>query len=301
MQQEKPLVSVVVLSYNSEDTILETLDSIYAQTYENLELVVNDDCSQDDTVAVVQQWADTYSQRFVHCTVHVNERNLGVPGNLNAGIRLSHGVYIKDLAADDMLLPDCIDLYVAECLKHDYNNLCARVRLFSEQDGVKEYREGYVPEVSFFQKDAKAQYPDMLVENRIVSPTFFSKRSLLDEMGLYDTYYRFAEDYPMYLDISRNGYKLNFLDAYTVEYRLSESSLSNVTTGRAVHPGFHKTLKSIFYRKRLLPLLKYGKLKRILSELRKFLCNDLIILLGNDLGKGTVRFLAALRDTHMKQ
>ena len=296
---KQPLVSVVVVSYNSADTIAQTLDSIFAQSYPQIELIVSDDCSADNTVAVAQEWAATHADRFVNCVIHANPENLGVPGNLNAGIRLSHGVYIKDLAADDLLLPDCIAQSVAFCEENGCNNLCARVRPFYMDNGKKVYCDAFLLDEAFFQKDPAAQYPDMLVENRILSPTFFSTRTLLEEMGMYDPRYRFAEDYPMYLKISKSGNKLYFLDAYTVEYRISENSLSNVTTGRAVHPGYHRTTKSIFYRARFFELLKYGKFKRVLSEMRKFLCNDLIILFGNDLSHGIVRFLTKLRDSHL--
>jgi len=297
-QDNLPLVSVVIVSYHSADTITETLDSIYDQTYPNIELVVSDDCSSDDTVAVAQQWAQTHAERFHNCIIHKNPENLGVPGNLNAGILLSHGYYIKDLAADDLLLPDAIEQYVRCCQEQGYNNLCARVRPFFMADGVKQYGQDMPVNTAFFEKSAQEQYPDMLVEDRIFSPAFFSTRQLLDEMGLYDPTYRFAEDYPMYLKISAAGHKLNFMDTYTVEYRQSENSLSHLRGGRAVHPGFHKTLRKFFYRVRLFPLLKHGKIKRIISELRWFSCNDLILLFGNNTSRRIVRALLKLRDKH---
>lgn len=296
---QQPLVSVIVLSYNSSDTIIETLDSVYGQTYPNIELIISDDCSSDKTVALAQQWAQEHAHRFVNCVVHANPQNQGVPGNLNAGIRLSRGYYIKDFAADDLMLPECIELNVACCQKNGYNNLSSRAHLFRIQDGKKVACEDLLLDMAFFEKDAAGQYRDMLIEHRIISPTFFATRALLDEMGLYDTRYRFMEDYPMNMKIPRCGHKLNFLDAYTVEYRQSESSLSNMTTGRAVHPGFHKTMKKFFYAERFFELLKYRKFKRALSQVRSFLCSDLILLFGNDRKLGVVRFLLKLRDSHI--
>lgn len=299
MENGNPLVSVVVVSYCSQDTIIETLDSIYNQTYLNLELIVSDDHSKDDTVEVARQWAASHADRFANCVIHANAQNLGVPGNLNAGIALSCGTYIKDLAADDLLLPDCIEKYVASCQQNGWNNVCARVHPFCIEGDKKRSCDEIPLDEAFYEKSAEEQYKGMLIDNRIFSPTFFATKALLEQMGLYDTQYRFAEDYPMYLKICKTGNKLHFIDDYTVEYRLSASSLSNVTTGRAVHPGYHKTIKRIFYRERFFPLLKYGMVKRVLSEMRKYLCNDLIILFGNDLGSGIVRFFVKLRDSHL--
>lgn len=301
MENGNPLVSVVVVSYHSRDTILETLDSIYAQTYQNIELIVSDDCSRDNTVDVVREWAKTHADRFSAFHIHTKEKNLGVPGNLNAGIRLSTGKYIKDLAADDLLLPACIEQYVTCCEANGWNNVCARVRPFCINDGEKTDCDPIELEVDFFEKSPEEQYKDMLVVNRLCSPTFFATRELMDTMGLYDSRYRFMEDYPMYTQIVKSGHQLHFLDEYTVEYRLSESSLSNVVGGRAIHPGYHKNLRSFFWRVRFPGLLKYKKLKRLLSEIRVLVCNDLIILLGNDLSKRTVRFLTRLRDAHFSK
>lgn len=291
MKNGKPLVSVVVVSYHSRDTITETLDSIYNQSYQNIELIVSDDCSKDDTVAVAEQWAQAHADRFVNCIIHANPENLGVPGNVNTGIRLSAGVFIKILAADDMLLPACIEKNVTCCLENGYNNLSSRVIPFRIENGQKVTCPEFQLNTAFFRKDATGQYRDMLVEHRILSPTFFVARSLLDEMGLYDTRFRFMEDYPMNLKIPKSGHQLHFLDDYTVEYRLSDSSLSNQTQGRVVHPGYHRTLKSFFFKVRLAGLLRYGKFKRVIGELRRFFYCDLIILFGNDRQLGFVRFL----------
>ena len=296
MKLETPLVSVVVVSYHSQDTILETLDSIYAQTYENIELIVSDDGSGDDTVAVAQAWAETHAGRFVNCVIHANPKNLGVPENLNTGIRLSRGEYIKDLAADDLLLPDCIEKNVACCLDRGWDNLSSRVHPFCIRDGKKVACAEIALDEAFFEKNAAGQYRDMLVENRIFSPTFFIKRDLVEQLGMYDPRFRFMEDYPMYLKIPKSGHQLHFLDDYTVEYRLSDSSLSNRTEGRVVHPGYHRTLKDFFFMVRLPELLRYRKLKRVFGELRRFILADLILLFGNDRGKKSVAFLEKLKN-----
>lgn len=59
------LVSVVVITYNSEKYILETLESIKTQSYKNLELIISDDCSKDDTVMICRDWLDKEGERFI--------------------------------------------------------------------------------------------------------------------------------------------------------------------------------------------------------------------------------------------
>ena len=97
-----PLVSVVVMSYNSAATIAETLDSIKAQTYQNLELIVTDDCSPDGkTLEIIQNWLDANGSRFVYADLVTTDKNTGVSGNINRGVAKSHGEWIKSIAGDD--------------------------------------------------------------------------------------------------------------------------------------------------------------------------------------------------------
>lgn len=290
------LVSVVVISYNSGTTILETLESIYNQTYPDIELIVSDDCSSDDSAELAKQWAQTHEDRFVRCLVHKNPENLGVPGNLNTGILLSGGHYIKVLAADDLLRPDCVALNEACCEENGYDVLCSRVCTFSVHNGEKIPGREIQIDAAFFEKNVADQYRDELVENRVMSPTLFIARTLFDEIGMYDTRYRFMEDYPMYVKLLKHGHKIHFLDACTVEYRMSENSISNAVHQRSVHPGYFQTVKMFFYKERLLGLLKNFKIKRILWEMRRFLYTDVILLMGNDRRKASVRFLEAMRD-----
>ena len=58
----QPLVSVPVITYNSAKFVLETLESIKAQTYQNIELVISDDCSTDNTVQICRDWVDLINQ-----------------------------------------------------------------------------------------------------------------------------------------------------------------------------------------------------------------------------------------------
>jgi alpha-1,3-rhamnosyltransferase len=71
-----PLVSIVVITYNSSSYVIETLESIKAQTYQNIELIVSDDCSKDKTVDVCKKWIEKNKQRFVRTElITIEKRN----------------------------------------------------------------------------------------------------------------------------------------------------------------------------------------------------------------------------------
>ncbi len=101
-----PLVSVVVPCYNHEKYVKETIESIINQTYKNIELIVIDDGSKDNSVQVIQEMADKHGFTFVH------RPNKGLSATLNEGIRLSKGKYFCAIASDDILMLEKIEKQV---------------------------------------------------------------------------------------------------------------------------------------------------------------------------------------------
>ena len=96
------LVSVCIPAYNNAGTIRATVESVLASDYENIELIVVDDCSTDDTYEIL---CGMESQKL---SVYRNEKNLGMAGNWNRCLSLCRGEYVRLLCADDRIAPDLI-------------------------------------------------------------------------------------------------------------------------------------------------------------------------------------------------
>ena len=107
-------VSVVIPTYNSSQTILETLQSVFAQTIQPLEILVIDDCSSDDTVSLVAACSE------VHPLVRViqQDRNVGVTGTRNKGILQAKATWVALLDADDLWTPDKLEKQLAYAAEH---------------------------------------------------------------------------------------------------------------------------------------------------------------------------------------
>ncbi len=103
----QPLVSICIPSYNNEDFIIATLESVLQQTYSNFEILITDDCSKDKTVAVIKKISDP------RIRVIENERNLGIGRNWQKALSEATGKYVKLLCGDDILYPECLSRQVA--------------------------------------------------------------------------------------------------------------------------------------------------------------------------------------------
>ena len=101
-----PLVSVVIATYNGERFIGKQLDSILAQTYPNIEVIIVDDCSSDNTVNLLQQYAAIHQNIFIY----QNDKNLGYVKNFEKGMLLSKGDFIAPSDQDDIWLPQKIQV-----------------------------------------------------------------------------------------------------------------------------------------------------------------------------------------------
>ena len=112
---EDNLVSIITPTYNCGRFIAETIRSVQAQTYGDWEMLIVDDCSTDDTKAVVGQFADDARIKY-HCL----ERNSGAAVARNAALRMARGRWIAFLDSDDLWLPEKLERQLEFMKAHGY-------------------------------------------------------------------------------------------------------------------------------------------------------------------------------------
>lgn len=219
---QAPAVSVAVISYNAAETIEETLDSILRQDYgaENMELVISDDGSTDDTVRVTRSWLDRNREAFCRVAFIDNPTNGGVSRNCNVAWRAASGDWIKTIAADDILLPHCLSANLDFVQRHpDCSVIFSKMRWFGSIDRV-------TPEpsqMSLFEMPALEQFKSLRFGSFNFAPTSFIRRETLEAVGYADERFRNIEDLPLWLRFTRQGHRLCFNDRVTVNYRVSDS------------------------------------------------------------------------------
>lgn len=239
---QHPLVSVAVIAYNSAEYILETLESVKAQTYDNIELVVSDDCSSDDTVRICRKWVNDNRSRFVDVHIVESPVNTGQSGNYNRAFDACTGEWIKEIDGDDLLLPNCID-YCISFLQDNPNVffLFGRQLYFGgQQENYVEYEKIF--DAEFFSLSPQEQLYELVNgRNHIPSASSFYNRQYITELKVRnDEKIPLLEDYPKWINLLCAGVVFHFMNKPIVKYRIK----SGIST---------QTMQSVeFYRSNLL-------------------------------------------------
>ena len=243
-----PLVSVDVITYNSADTIIEALNSVAAQTYPKIELIVSDDCSKDNTIALVQNWIEAHKKRFVRTQIVTADKNTGVTGNYSRAAEACQGEWIKDLDGDDILLPNCIELYIDYVTKNpDTIYLFGKVEVLGENELKVRNFEDTIFDYTFFDLSAEEQYKWLITRSfqPIASVTSFYHRQKTEEAGIiYDTRIPMLEDWPRWIQLVKAGIKLHFVNSIIARYRVSGSV--SICSGTMYSESFRRSLALMY-------------------------------------------------------
>ena len=213
---ERPKVSVVTCAYNAAPWIGQTLDSVFAQTFTDYEVIVIDDGSTDNTREIVQQFAERVRL--------IDQPHRGVAAARNAGIAGSRGELVVQLDADDLWLPTALATLVPAFDDPTVGLACSDVLVWDERtpwDRCPRYWE------RIRRPDADTvALAQLLHENFVPNLTCLVRRSLLERVGGYDERLPPVEDYDMWLRIALAGGKIRCIDQVQGVYRVRAGSLS---------------------------------------------------------------------------
>ena len=226
-----PLVSVVISCFNQAHYLPDAIESVLAQTYPHLEVVVVDDGSTDNTSEVASRFPGV---RVVH------QSNQGLSAARNTGIRQTNGDYLIFLDADDRLLVSCVEAGL-ECFRRHSEAAFVSGRFrFIAHDGTVLYRnQGYTIE--------RDHYREMLRRNYIpMGATVMYRRSVFEAVGGFEPSLHPAQDCELYFRITRS-FAVACHDGEVTEYRRHGSNVSrdSVVMLRATLAGLRAQRKHV--------------------------------------------------------
>lgn len=245
------LVSIIVPNYNSEKYIKETLDSVLAQTYQDWEMLVIDDCSSDGSVDIIRAYAEKDSR----IQLILREKNTGVANVRNAGLELAKGKYIALLDSDDVWTEDKLERQVA-LLEETGAEIGYCSYDFIDENSQPMGKAFKVPEKTNFKK--------MLVSNVVSCSTAMIQAELLKAHPFNPDYYH--EDYVLWMELMRIPVQAVGDTKVLMHYRQSANSRSHKKGNAAKHRWiiYRKVLKLswvrsvwVFIRYAIKGVLKY--------------------------------------------
>jgi glycosyltransferase involved in cell wall biosynthesis len=196
-----PKVTIAIPTYNSEKFLEQTLKSILDQTYQDFEIIISDDNSNDNTKNIV----DYYLEKYKNIKFFTNTNNLGLFANFNKCIEYAQGEYINIIGHDDVMLPRNIQMkckildnypnvgLVASSIKciDQYNNFIT----LGDVNWAKYEADSLEKGKEWIQYKASANNP-------ICCPFVFLRRSTLEKSGFFSCEYPFVGDYEMWLRVA---------------------------------------------------------------------------------------------------
>lgn len=231
------LVSIIIVTYNSSKFIEQTLDSCLKQTYRNIEVIISDDNSDDNTLQLCTEWKEKNKCEF-KLKIVTSDLRAGIPANCNRGAKASSGSWLKFLGADDILVSDAIEKLMLSRRKHT-DIIFSRFKTFGDKiQSADIYPYSFTWNIIKQRScgvDNFAHWRFLLGFSN-VAPGVMISRDAFYRNGTYDERYYLLEDLPLWYKILSSTASVSFCESITVKYRIHAK--------QATAAGISKVLKS---------------------------------------------------------
>ena len=238
--------------YNCASTLQEALDSLYAQTYQNFEIILCDDGSKDNTYEVALENA----QKHKNVVLLRNEKNLGLNATLNNCLKVAQGEYIARMDGDDISLPSRFEKQIKFMEEHPEYAVVSAPMIYFDEDG--EFRRG--------QGNGEVTARDFIHGSPICHAPCMARTEVIKSVNGYSVDKRLlrAEDYHLWFKVFAAGHKLYMMDECLYKMRDDRDAIArrDWMTRRnecyVKHVGY-KMIGLPFYWQvfALVPILKY--------------------------------------------
>ncbi len=205
-------VSVIIPVYNAARFLDRTLGSIFAQTYKNIEIVLVDDCSKDESAEIIAR----YQKEHPEIVYHLQETNQGAAVARNTALELAKGRYVAFLDSDDMWYPEKIERQITLMKEKDAAFCYTAIEMVNNDDEVVKKKR---------KVKEKIDYRFLLHNTMIATSSVLSDRKKTGDFRM--PLRRGGQDYATWLMLLRDGTVAYGINEALVKYRVGNSSLSS--------------------------------------------------------------------------
>lgn len=215
-------ISIITVTYNSEKTIKDTIESILKQDYENYEHIIVDGNSKDSTMDIVKQYESKYNGKLKY----ISEKDNGIYDAMNKGIKMATGDIIGLLNSDDILAKEnVLSKIVDKFKKTDCDGTYANL-IFMDSETM-----------SIPKRIWKSEKGSLYNGWHPAHPTLYLKKEVYNKIGFFNLKYRIVADYDFMIRVMKdNTIKLEYINDYIVYMRAGGTSTAGIK-------GYLKNLK----------------------------------------------------------
>ncbi len=206
------LVSVILSVYNSEKTIEESVKSIVNQTYKNIEILIMDDSSTDNSYTILKELA----KKHKNIKLFQNKENIGLTKSLNILIEHAKGEFIARQDADDISYPERIESQVNFLIQNNLSVCISRAKIMNSSKKI--------PGLTFF-------LPNKLVikfKNPFIHGTLVIRTKKFKEIGKYDECFYYAQDYKLFSDLIKNKVRIGKVNKLLYNLNMEDNISTNL-------------------------------------------------------------------------
>lgn len=240
---ECPLVTIGIPNYNYSHYIVETLDSVASQTYPNIELIIVDDLSTDNSIEIINNWISNYKGN-IKIKFIKNKSNVGLTKACNIILKKAKGKYFQPLDADDIILRTKIEKQVP-ILENSINTalVYSNVAVINEKGEVT--NADYCSRINYDKNEMPSGniFNDLLTFNFISLPSVLINTEMAKAIGGFDETLR-VQDYYMWLKLSKQ-HNIEYASGNYAYYRVHSISMSNLPS---TNVSFAESVISLKYR-----------------------------------------------------
>lgn len=284
--------SVVIISYNSKKTVIDTLNSVADQEFKDYELIISDDGSKDGTQEIIEEWLEKHKD--IKALFIRNPTNMGTTYNCVNAIKHCTTKYVKLIAADDIFTENsffCISKSLDA--NPDSDIFIGKMYQFTSESNVFDVKSREI-NCAFrpfdYEKQlvklANAQSKHDKLNNTVtVAPSMILNIKSYTKIGGYDTSYKLMEDLPYITKCIMADFKFTLLDDYIVYYRISQNSIAHSNDrNKYTNEEFFEEYFNYFIKERKGILKQERNYKLLWNESINLFRNKIIVTHGNTYG-----------------
>lgn len=216
--KEKKIVSVIIPAYNIEKYISQTIESVIGQTYKDLEIIIVNDGSTDNTDKIIQEYAKKEGR-----IIALNQKNKGPSAARNYGFSVAKGDYFCIIDGDDIMMPEKIESQI----NFLENNLSADFTYSKVYYFIDIINDIYIRNLAVVNGSHNV-YKKLLKYGTFITPnSIFFKRDVFDKFGGFDEELRSSEDFDYWLSLSQKGVNFLHQDKYLTLCRIRSGSATS--------------------------------------------------------------------------